>query len=378
MSAPDSGNSAPSAASASASTSCGRSRSTTTSPEGPQAIPTLYGARVHQSRIWSGEVVARSCQFPRSAGRFPPAAQGNTCQPCMAAVSADRTRAGSARGVTSATLTPLLFPRKHDRQPRARLQIAESSGSAIFVPVCRALVGDAGKLHAGQLQLVGPLAGPAEGAGGLTVHVGARGAAGEVNVLAPVHSPRVRSAGVGRKVLRQLPEEPGHDRGLTAVPPQRVEPVAEPAGAPPREIVPVAAEPAVDVLGVAVHAQPHVEVIDVELSPFAVAPDLVGGGAVAAVVGALDGMPDLVRGQLVGEGVSLPPGVQAAVADVVVIVDGTDVIAGVAAAVPPGVVDGVDARVGSERVAVGRLGVLPGLTDEADRKSTRLNSSHPS
>src|SRR6185312_16613013 len=303
MSAPDSGNSAPSSASASASTSCGRSMSTKTSPEGPQAIQMLYGARVHQSRIWSGDGVARSCQFPRSAGGFPPAAQGNTCQPCLAAVSADRRRAVSARGVTSATLTPLLFPRKHDRQPRARLQTAESSGSAIFVPICRALVGDAGELLAGQLELVGPLTGPAEGAGGLMVHVGARRAAGEVDVLAPVHPPRVRSVGVAGEVPRQLPEEAGHDRGLTAVPPQRIEPVAEPAGAPPREIVPVAGEPAVDVLGAAVHAQPRVKVIDVKLGPFAVAPDLVGGGAVPPVVGALDRMADLVRGQLVGESV---------------------------------------------------------------------------
>src|SRR5690242_17355169 len=134
MSAPDSGNSAPSSASSSAaSLSCGRSRSTTTSPEGPQAIPMLYGARVHQSRV------------------------------------------------TSATLTPLLFPRKHDRQPRARLQTAENSGFAIFVPFCPGrvtLVGDAGELHAGQLELVGPLAGPAEGAGGLMVQVGACRAAG--------------------------------------------------------------------------------------------------------------------------------------------------------------------------------------------------------
>ena len=41
-----------------------------------------------------------------------------------------------------------------------------------------------------------------------------------------------------------------------------------------------------------------------------------------------------------------------------------DVVARVAAAVPPGVVDGVDARVGPERVAVGCLGVLPGHIDE--------------
>src|SRR5215831_8073327 len=75
-------------------------------------------------------------------------------------------------------------------------------------------------------------------------------------------------------------------------------------------------------------------------------------------------MPDLMGGQLAGEGVALPPGVQPAVADVVVIVDRADVVACVAAAVPPGVVDGVDARVGPERVAVGCLGVLPGHIDE--------------
>ncbi|MGD0607615.1 MAG: hypothetical protein ABSA53_29025 [Streptosporangiaceae bacterium] len=62
-------------------------------------------------------------------------------------------------------------------------------------------------------------------------------------------------------------------------------------------------------------------------------------------------MPDLVGGQLAGQGVALPPGVKSAVADVVVVVDRADVVARVAAAVPPGVVDGVDARVGPERVA---------------------------
>src|SRR5690348_7793198 len=83
-----------------------------------------------------------------------------------------------------------------------------------------------------------------------------------------------------------------------------------------------------------------------------------------AVVGALYRMPDLMGGQLTGEGVALPPGVQPAVADVVVVVDRADVVARVAAAVPPGVVDGVDARVGSEPLAVGCLGVLPGHIDE--------------
>src|SRR5580700_8237 len=75
-------------------------------------------------------------------------------------------------------------------------------------------------------------------------------------------------------------------------------------------------------------------------------------------------MPDLMSGQLTSEGVALPPGIQPAVADVVVVVDGADVVARVAAAVPPGVVDGVDARVEPEPVAVGCLGVLPGHIDE--------------
>src|SRR5271156_439062 len=75
-------------------------------------------------------------------------------------------------------------------------------------------------------------------------------------------------------------------------------------------------------------------------------------------------MPDLMSGQLASEGVALPPAVQPAVADIVVVVDRADVVARVAAAVPPGVVDGVDARVGPERVAVGCLGVLPGHIDE--------------
>ena len=71
-----------------------------------------------------------------------------------------------------------------------------------------------------------------------------------------------------------------------------------------------------------------------------------------------------MSGQLASEGVALPPGVQPAVADVVVVVDRADVVTRVAAAVPPGVVDRVDARVGPERVAVRCLGVLPGHIDE--------------
>src|SRR6516162_11420352 len=75
-------------------------------------------------------------------------------------------------------------------------------------------------------------------------------------------------------------------------------------------------------------------------------------------------MPDLMSGQLASEGVALPPGVQPTVADVAIVVDRADVVARVATAVPPGVVDGVDARVEPERVAVGCLGVLPGHVDE--------------
>src|SRR3954454_19954176 len=225
-------------------------------------------------------------------------------------------------------------------------------------------VGDAGELLAGALELAGPLAGPAEGTGGLAAEVSGRGSAGEVDVLAPVHPPRVGPVGVAREVPGQVPEEPVHDLRLAAVAPQRVEPVAEPAGPPPGEIVGVAGEPAVDVLGLAVHAQRGVEVIDVELGPLAVAPDLVRRRAVGAVVGALHRMPDLVRGQLPGQGDALVPALQPAVADIVVVVDRADVVARLAAAVPPGVVDGVDARVGTERVAVGGLGVLPGRVDE--------------
>src|SRR5215469_4226488 len=85
---------------------------------------------------------------------------------------------------------------------------------------------------------------------------------------------------------------------------------------------------------------------------------------VDAVVGALHRMPDLMSGELASEGVALPPGVQPAVADVAVVVDRADVVARMAAAVPSGVVDGVDARIGPERVAVGCLGVLPGHIHE--------------
>src|ERR1700689_4942784 len=61
-------------------------------------------------------------------------------------------------------------------------------------------VRDAGELLAGALQLAGPLAGPAESAGGLATHVGGRSTAGEVDVLAPVHPPRVGAAGVAGEV----------------------------------------------------------------------------------------------------------------------------------------------------------------------------------
>jgi hypothetical protein len=227
------------------------------------------------------------------------------------------------------------------------------------------LVRDAGELLTSTLKLSGPLAGPAEGTGSLATQVRSRRTAGEVDVFTPVHPPGVRPVLVAGEVPGQLPEEPGHDRGLPAVPPQRVEPVAEPAGTRLREIVSVAGELAMDAPGGAVHAQRDVEVIDVELGPLAVAPDLVGGGAVGAVVGALNGMPYLMSGQLGGERVAFPPGVQAAVADVPVVVDGADVIASVAAAVTPGMVDGIDARVGPERITVGRLGVLPDLADVA-------------
>src|SRR5690348_8681321 len=136
-------------------------------------------------------------------------------------------------------------------------------------------VHEAGELLAGVLQLAAPLAGPAESAGGLAAHIGGRGTAGEVDVLAPVHPPRVGAAGVAWEVPGQLPEEPVHDLCPPAVPPERVEPVAEPVGPPAGEIVGVAGEPAVDALGLAIHAQRGVQVIDVELGPFAVAPDLI-------------------------------------------------------------------------------------------------------
>src|SRR5436305_1143925 len=75
-------------------------------------------------------------------------------------------------------------------------------------------------------------------------------------------------------------------------------------------------------------------------------------------------MPDLMSGQLASQGVAFPPVLQPAVADVVVVVDRADVVARVTAAVPSGVVDGVDARVRPEPLAVSCLGVLPGQVDE--------------
>src|SRR5689334_22354646 len=80
-------------------------------------------------------------------------------------------------------------------------------------------VRDAGELLADVLQLAGPLAGPAESAGGLATRVDGRCTAGEVDVLAPVHPPRVGAAGVAWEVPGQLPEEPVHDLCPSAVPP---------------------------------------------------------------------------------------------------------------------------------------------------------------
>src|SRR5689334_8352904 len=94
-----------------------------------------------------------------------------------------------------------------------------SSHKLSRLPAAGISVRDAGKLLAGALQLAGPLAGPAESAGGLAAHVGGRGAAGEVDVLAPVHPTRVGPAVIAREVPGQLPEEPVHDLGLSAVPP---------------------------------------------------------------------------------------------------------------------------------------------------------------
>jgi hypothetical protein len=53
------------------------------------------------------------------------------------------------------------------------------------------LVPDAGELLAGAVKLVGPFAGPAEGARRLGAQVGGGGTAGEVDVLAPVHPARI-------------------------------------------------------------------------------------------------------------------------------------------------------------------------------------------
>ena len=61
------------------------------------------------SRIWSGSVVARSCQLSFSAGRLAPGAHGNTCHPRSAAASAQDCSPGSAR-LALATLTEGLIP----------------------------------------------------------------------------------------------------------------------------------------------------------------------------------------------------------------------------------------------------------------------------
>src|SRR5262249_23332845 len=80
-------------------------------------------------------------------------------------------------------------------------------------------VGDAGELLAGVFQLVGPLAGPAESAGGLAAQGGGRSTAGELDVPPPVHPPRVGAAGVAWEVPGQPPEDPVHALPPPAVPP---------------------------------------------------------------------------------------------------------------------------------------------------------------
>src|SRR5580700_1827421 len=54
-------------------------------------------------------MVARSCQFSRSAGRFAPGAHGKTYHPRPAAASADHSGSGSVRP-TPAPLTPDVIP----------------------------------------------------------------------------------------------------------------------------------------------------------------------------------------------------------------------------------------------------------------------------
>src|SRR5229473_2091918 len=122
------------------------------------------------------------------------------------------------------TITPRILARqaRHKRPSAARTNPGTRPALSIgHGPVARpsTSVRDAGELLTGVLQLAGPLAGPAESAGGLAAHVGGRSTAGEVDVLAPVHPPRVGAAGVAGEVPGQLPEEPVHDLCPPAVPP---------------------------------------------------------------------------------------------------------------------------------------------------------------
>src|ERR1039457_4021944 len=119
-------------------------------------------------------------------------------------------------GSSSARAAPSDSPSAARANPGTRPTLSIGHG-----PVARPSISvrDAGELLAGVLQLVGPLEGPAESAGGLAAHVGGRSTAGEVDVLAPVHPPRVGAAGVAWEVPGQLPEEPVHALCPPAVPP---------------------------------------------------------------------------------------------------------------------------------------------------------------
>jgi hypothetical protein len=76
----------------------------TTSPEGPVAMPMVWGMCCHQRVIWSGSVLARVSHRLMTGGFLAPGVMGNTCQPRAARCRAHVRRLGavvSAAGISS-------------------------------------------------------------------------------------------------------------------------------------------------------------------------------------------------------------------------------------------------------------------------------------
>src|SRR5580693_1582016 len=165
---------------------------------------------------------ARDHRLCRHRHRGPHRRQLCRALPVLALAAAACRRRRGLDQVRPAPLPPIARAAPADSPPAART----NPGTRPALPIGNGRVArpgtsvrDAGELLAGVLQLAGPLAGPAESAGGLAAHVGGCGTAGEVDVLAPVHPPRIGAARVAWEVPGQFPEEPVHDLCPPAVPP---------------------------------------------------------------------------------------------------------------------------------------------------------------